>query len=130
MSRRLKNCIRGRMPKVNAARDFLTAINPDELRGIHDGIVHRMKRNRIWEKGTIVGYRVAAADGVELFSSTKKSCPDCLTRRHGVDGKEHFHRSVVCMTVGEPLRDVGGGKAQGWESADIRWCLKMLVSTK
>lgn len=60
-----------------------------------------MKRNRIWKNGTIEGYRVASVDGVELFGSTRKSCPDCLTRKHGKEGMEYFHRSVVCMTVGE-----------------------------
>lgn len=25
----------------------------------------------------------------------------CLIRRHGKEGTEYFHRSVICMTVGE-----------------------------
>ena len=38
---------------------------------------------------------------MELFSSTKKSCPDCLSRKNGTGKTEYFHRSVVCMTVGK-----------------------------
>jgi len=102
MDRRLRNCIRGKMPKVDAVRDLLSQIDPDELRNIHEETIDRMKRNRIWKHGTIGGCRVAAVDGVELFGSTKKSCPDCLARRHGKQGTEYFHRSVVCMSVGGP----------------------------
>lgn len=102
MGRRLRHCIRGRIPKVDAVRDLLSDIDPNELRNIHEETIDRMNRNRIWKHGTIGGYRVAAVDGVELFASRKKSCPCCLTRRHGKDGTEYFHRSVVCMTVGEP----------------------------
>ncbi len=101
MNKRLRNCIRGRIPKVDAVRDLLTVIEPDELRSIHEETVDRMKRNRIWKKGTVGGYRVAAIDGVELFGSTKKSCPDCLIRKHKSGETEYFHRSVVCMTVGQ-----------------------------
>ena len=51
-----------------------------KTRYIHEETIDRMKRNRIWKHGTIGGCRVAAVDGVELFGSTKKSCPDCLAR--------------------------------------------------
>ena len=44
---------------------------------------------------------VAGIDEVELFNSTKKSCPDCLTRKNRAGEMEYFHRSVVCMTVGK-----------------------------
>ena len=71
MNRRLRNCIRGKMPKVDAVRDLLSQIDPDELRNIHEETIDRMKRNRIWKHGTIGGCRVAAVDGVELFGSTK-----------------------------------------------------------
>ena len=44
---------------------------------------------------------VAGIDEVELFSSTKKSCPDCLTLKNRAGEMDYFHRSVVCMTVGK-----------------------------
>lgn len=101
MAKRLKNCIKGRIPKVDAVRDLLARINPDEIRMIHEGTIERMKRNRVFRGGTIGGYTVAGIDGVELFSSTKKSCPGCLSRRKKAGETEYFHRSVVCMTVGK-----------------------------
>ena len=101
MSKRLKNCISGRIPKVDAVRDFLSRINPDEIRSIHEEMIDIIKRNRIFRNGTISGYVVAGFDGAELFSSTKKSCPNCLTRKKLTGETEYFHRSVVCMTIGK-----------------------------
>jgi len=60
-----------------------------------------IKRNRIFRNGTISGYVVAGFDGAELFSSTKKSCPNCLTRKKLTGETEYVHRSVVCMTIGK-----------------------------
>ena len=101
MSKRLKNCISGRIPKVDAVRDLLSRINPDEIRSIHEEMIDIIKRNRVFREGTIGGYVVAGLDGVELFSSTKKSCPNCLTRKKLTGETEYFHRSVVCMTIGK-----------------------------
>ena len=56
---------------------------------------------------------MAGIDEVELFSSTKKSCPDCLTRKNRAGEMEYFHRSVVCMTVGKATAcDPGAGNAE------------------
>ena len=101
MSKRLKNCIQGRIPKVDAVRDLLSRIDPEEIRRIHEETVDTMKRNRVFREGTIGGYVVAGIDGVELFSSTKKACPECLRRKTQSGQTEWFHRSVVCMTVGK-----------------------------
>lgn len=100
MSKRLRNCIKGKIPKIDAVRDALARINPEEIRKIHEETIDIIKKNRVFRQGTIGGYVVAGIDGVELFSSTKKSCPDCLIRRNRAGETEYFHRSVVCMTVG------------------------------
>ena len=100
MEKRLKNCIRGKIPKVDAVRDLLSRIDPKEIEEIHAQTVDIIKRNRVFREGNIGGYVVAGIDGVELFSSTKKSCPECLSRKNGAGKTEYFHRSVVCMTVG------------------------------
>lgn len=100
MSKRLKNFIRGRDPKIDAVRDLLSRIDPEEIRELHEKTIDTMKRNRMFRNGTIGGYVAAGIDGVELFSSTKKSCPDCLRRKTRSGETEYFHRSVVCMTVG------------------------------
>ena len=101
MSKRLRNCIKGKIPKVDAVRDLLSRIDPEEIQKIHEEMIDTVKKNRIFREGTIGGYVVAGIDGVELFSSTKKSCPDCLTRKNRAGETEYFHRSVVCMTVGK-----------------------------
>jgi hypothetical protein len=100
MSKRLRNCIKGKIPKVDAVRDLLSRIDPEEIQKIHEEMIDTVKKNRIFREGTIGGYVVAGIDGVELFSSTKKSCPDCLTRKNRSGETEYFLRSVVCMTVG------------------------------
>jgi len=55
MSKRLKNCISGRIPKVDAVRHLLSRINPDEIRSIHEEMIDIVKRNRIFREGTIGG---------------------------------------------------------------------------
>lgn len=108
MEKRLKNCIRGKIPKVDAVRDLLSRIDPKEIEKIHAQTIEVIKRNRVFREGTIGGYVVAGIDGVELFSSTKKSCPECLSRKNGSGKTEYFYRSVVCMTVGRPPHVIFG----------------------
>lgn len=73
MSKRLKNCIQGRIPKVDAVRDLLSRINPEEILRMYEETVDTMKRNRVFREGTIEGYVIAVIDGMKLFSSTKKN---------------------------------------------------------
>ena len=101
MEKQLKNCIRGKIPKVDAVRDLLSRIDPKEIEEIHAQTIDVLKRNRVFREGTIGGYVAAGIDGMELFSSTKKSCTDCLSRKNGTGKTKYFHRSVVCMTVGK-----------------------------
>ena len=58
MSKRLKNCISGRIPKVDAVRDLLSRINPDEIRSIHEEMIDIIKGNRVFWEGTIGGKRL------------------------------------------------------------------------
>lgn len=123
MSKRLKNCIKGKIPKIDAVRDLLTKMDREEIRRLHEETIDTLKRNRVFREGTIVGYVVVGLDGVELFSSTKKSCPACLNRKNRNGEMEHFHYSVVCMTVGRSPHVIlgqemlkpkdGGGKDEG-----------------
>lgn len=104
MGKRLRHVIKGRIPKVDTVRDVLTRTDASEIRGIHESVIERVKRNRVLRptgaKGTIGPYVVAAIDGVELFSSRKKCCPGCLNRKHQNGATEYFHRSVVCASIG------------------------------
>ena len=89
MEKQLKNCIRGKIPKVDAVRDLLSRIDPKEIEEIHAQTIDVLKRNRVFREGTIGGYVAAGIDGMELFSSTKKSCTDCLSRKNGT-GKTKY----------------------------------------
>lgn len=102
MEKRLKHVIKGRIPKVDTVRDVLTRTEEKEVEEILESIIRRVRRNRVLQQpGTIGRYVVAAIDGVELFSSTKKSCPQCLKRKKdGGKTTEYFHRSVVCASIG------------------------------
>lgn len=101
MEKKLKHCIKGRIPKIDAIRDALSMVNPTELRSIHEEVIHHIYKNRVLQGGTIGGYKTVAIDGMELFSSTKKSCLNCLTRKNKKGETEYFHRSVVCATIGK-----------------------------
>lgn len=101
MKKRLKHCIKGKIPKVDAVRDLLSQTDPDEIREIHEDVIGRVSRNRVLRGGTIDGYTVAAIDGMELFCSTKKKSPGCLKRKNRAGETEYFFRSVVCATVGK-----------------------------
>lgn len=108
MHRRLRHIIKGRIPKIDAVRDTLSGIEPEEIQHILESVVARVKRNRVLASGMIGGYRTAAIDGVELFSSSRKSCPECLKRRRSDGTWEFFHRSVVYASIGGDLHVVFG----------------------
>lgn len=97
---RIKNLVRGHIPKTDAARAILKTVNTVELKKIHESVVAKIKKTKINQKTGIDGYQVAAIDGVELFSSEKKHCEKCLSRKHSNGTVEWFHRSVVCATIG------------------------------
>lgn len=100
MRRRFGNFIRGKIPKVDAVRDALALLAADEVEDIFDSVVEKTYKNAVLRSGTIGGYITTAIDGVELFSSTKKSCRGCLTRKNKAGQTEYFHRCVVCATIG------------------------------
>lgn len=100
MDKRLRHCIRGRIPKVDAVRDGLSLTDPEETKGILTDTVSRIRKNGVLRGGTIGGYVTAAIDGVELFCSRKKSCEKCLSRKTASGEVEYFHKSIVCATVG------------------------------
>lgn len=60
-----------KIPKIDAVRDLVSGIDPEEVRKIHEETIDTLKKNRVFWEGTIGGHVVAGIDGVELFSSTK-----------------------------------------------------------
>lgn len=98
--RRIRHLVKGRIPKTDAARELLKNLDTGQVRQILESMIKQSCKNKVLRQGTIDGYKVAALDGVELFTSYFKKCEECLTRVHRNGKTEHFHRSVVCMTVG------------------------------
>ena len=93
MGRRFGNFIRGKIPKEAAVRDALALLVVDGVENIFDSVVEKIYKNAVLCPGTVGGY-ITAIDVVELFSSTKKSCGGCLTRRNKARQAEYFHRCV------------------------------------
>ena len=88
-----------RLPKIDAVRDAVASMDYEDIRKAHAQIIDKVIENKVLQDHTINGYRVAAIDGVELFSSELKHCEECLSRTvKGV--RQYFHRAVVCMSVG------------------------------
>jgi len=88
-----------RLPKIDAIRETVKSMELENVKAMYKGIINKTVENKVLREGTINGLRVAAVDGVELFSSKAKCCEDCLRRE--VKGEdEYFHKAVVCMTVG------------------------------
>lgn len=88
-----------RLPKVDALREIVKKMRLADVQNLFDSIIDKAVENRVLRENTINGLRVAAVDGMEVFSSRLKSCPDCLTREVGEE-TEYFHKAVACMTVG------------------------------
>lgn len=89
-----------KMPRIGAVRDSLKTFEIDGLVRVHDEILKKSKENKLYRDGTIDGLKVAALDGVELFSSKKKSCPKCLVRVIN-EVPHYYHKAVVAAYVGK-----------------------------
>lgn len=116
MGKRLRNCIRGKIPKVDAVQDTLARVEPKEVEKVFDSVVAKTYQNAVLRSGTIGGYVTVAVDGVELFSSTRKSCRNCLTRKSGTEGKEFFTQCGMCNNRRESPFDskVGNSASKRW----------------
>jgi len=124
-----------RLPKIDALRDIVKGIHPEDVEEMFTGVVKTAAENKVLRENTIRGFRVAAVDGVEVFKSKLKSCEHCLTRE--VKGEiEYFHKAVACVTVGcdphlvlgmemlKPQQD-GSGKDEG-EMTGVKRLLERL----
>jgi hypothetical protein len=88
-----------RLPKIDAMRDIVKRIYVEDVEDLFNSTLKKATENKVIRENTINGFRTAAVDGVEVFSSKVKSCESCLTRE--VNGEtEYFHKAVACMTVG------------------------------
>jgi hypothetical protein len=89
-----------RLPRIDAIRDSLKCLDIQGLDIMHNSIIKKARDNKLVRNGTIDGYSVVAFDGVEIFESTKKTCPSCLTRVIN-EAPHYFHRSVGAAYVGK-----------------------------
>ena len=123
-----------RLPKTDALRDILKRMHLCDVKNMFESIVDKLVENKVLRQNTINGFRVAAVDGVEVFSSRLKSCPHCLTRTVGEE-TEYFHKAVACMTVGndphivlgmEMLKPRDGGNKDEGEMTGVKRLLTEL----
>jgi predicted transposase YbfD/YdcC len=130
-----------KLPRIGAIRESLKGFEIDGLVNIHDEILKKSKRNKLYRNGTIDELKVVALDGVELFSSKKKSCSKCLVRTiNGVPN--YYHKSVVAGYVGKdphlvlgeemlkPDQDSASYKGEGELTAAKRLIEKLLKTHK
>jgi len=87
-------------PSIDTIRDTIKVIKTDGLKSMLQHTVKRAITNKVFDKGTIDGYTVAAIDGTKVFGSNKKCCEKCLTTF--IKGKQHYYHSCAVMSlVGE-----------------------------
>ncbi|MFC4602060.1 transposase, partial [Cohnella hongkongensis] len=119
-----------KMPSHDAVRQALMKWDMESHRANHELFVAKFKQNKGPRQGTIDGWRVAAIDGVEMFSSKSRCCEECLTRQLTTGETEYFHRAVFLQKVGGDPRIVyetellkkkdGSDKAEGEVAAAKR----------
>lgn len=103
-----------RQPSHDTIRRALCQWDLESLHACHDEFIAKFKQLKGPWKGAVDGWRVAAIDGVELFSSTARCCSECLTRhRQESDTTEYFHRAVFMQKVGGDPRVIYGFELLG-----------------
>ena len=72
------------IPKIASdtqLRDILDPVNPEELRPAYDSVLREFQRGGELQKFMIMDHYCIALDGTGVFSSSKISCPHCLTKK-------------------------------------------------
>lgn len=72
MSKRLKNCIKGKISQIDTVRDLLSKMDLEEIRRLHEETIDTLKRNRVFPEGIIGGYVVV---GMEWSCSVAQKNP-------------------------------------------------------
>jgi len=128
---RIQKALGEALPKIDALRSHLSGADPQEIKGVNDGVVEDASTLGTFDRGTIDGELVMGLDGTENYVSKVKICDRCHYRSRRGDGgePEMHHRIVVASTVGpdlgmcviidsEPLAPHGpSSKAQGETTA-------------
>lgn len=93
-----------KLPQIDTIRDTLKVIDNQGLYKMHRKIIKRAKCNKVFNKGTIDSYRVAAIDGTKLFGSYKKSCDECCTTTARNKKAQYFHSAAFMSLIGKEPR--------------------------
>lgn len=105
-----------RKPSADALGYSLERFDLEALRGVLCEVAHAFKRKKSLRRLYADLYWVAAVDGIEIYKSRKRCCPECCQRQIGTEQEpriEYYHRYVVLQLVGvvpallleiEPLR--------------------------
>lgn len=119
-----------RLPSHDVLKQALMKWDLESHHANHARFMAKFKQNKGPQKGMIDGWRVAAIDGVELFSSESRCCGECLCREKTTGKTEHFHRAVFLQKVGGDPRIIyetellkkkdGSEKAEGETAAAER----------
>ena len=103
---RWKRLLRGKPPSADTLGYFAQRLSLDSLRAILHDLYTSLQRNHHLTSFRFGGWTVLAVDGHELFTSYRRRCSHCLTRKVVVGGKEktqYYHRIAVACLVGGPV---------------------------
>ena len=96
--------VKMKLPQIDTIRDTLKVIDNEGIYKMHRKIIQRAKSNKVFDEGTIDGYRVAAIDGTKLFGSYKKSCDECCTTIVRNKKTQYFHSAAFMSLIGKEPR--------------------------
>jgi hypothetical protein len=88
-------------------KDALKKMDIDSVRRLHERILKIAAGNKAFDLLLFHQIRALAFDGVEPFSSWKRSCNGCQTRVHHTDDGEEtefFHRFVFLQSIGPEMK--------------------------
>lgn len=111
----------GKIASVDTLAYALHRMDLDSVRTAAVRVVQKAERNKCFREGWFGALRYGAIDAWEMFSSRKRRCPACLTRKVKVGGQrvtEYYHRYVVALLLGadvEVVLDI-----EPIRSADVR----------
>ena len=90
--------------QIDTIRDTLKVVDNQGLYKMHRKIIKRVKRNKVFDEGTIDGYTVAAIDRTKLFGSYKKSCEECCNTNTRNNHTHYFHSAAFMSLIGNEPR--------------------------
>jgi len=101
---RLRGLVGGHAPSADTVGRVYKRMDSQSLRQMLSSINHRVRRNKSLGPGGDL--MTVAVDGHEFFSSRKRCCPYCQTRKIQLKEQtvtEYYHRGVVCHLIGHDL---------------------------